>query len=77
MKPALNNLKKSPDCMQWFSWGFLTTSDLQEEPRGRTHTSQETWSVSGTIFYLGAGQGGGDALDVLPRNKEEILRCNS
>lgn len=58
MKPSLNNLKKSPDCMLWFSWGFLTTSALQEEQHGGTQTSQETWSVLGTIFYLSAGQNG-------------------
>lgn len=38
----LNNMKKSPDFMLWFSCVFLTISELQEEHYGRTPTSQET-----------------------------------
>lgn len=44
--------------MLWFTWGFLTTSVLQEEQHGRTQAGR--LSVSGIISYLGAGQEKGD-----------------
>lgn len=75
MKPSLKNLKKSPDCMLWFSWGFLTTSHLQEEQHGRRKQPRRLRVCQGPS-YLSAGQDGvGDTLDLLPRDKEEVLRC--